>query len=315
MQSLFLEDFAMQKIVLYIELVIFVAVTVFAAVKTEPVVVEIAEAKEETEEYVEEIQPISYEDIYFKDIVEVEYAFVDCGGCGRIKVKNNSENQLISYNMQVFYFDESRKPLDNKTVEISNVKIASGFSGGMEKYIPMVKDCKYLWARVKSAEFTAAPSWVNENMDDGVEMPLIAIEDIPYTGQDIADAESCSFLEITNASPAKEDFNSERQNLIFYVKNIGDKTIKNLNLIVAEFDENNKPVSAAPYIYIGTNTRQLHWKDIGLASGDGKKAVSQLVLEPDCKKVKIIVESVEFENGMVWNNGCALQWICSKMKY
>lgn len=289
----------MQKILLYTELVILITVTIFVAIH------------KPTQEVA--TQPVIEQEVItkssdFNDPISVEYAFVDKGGCGRIQVRNNSTNQLISYILQVYYFDEGKELIENKTVEIKNVRIAPNFTGGMDKHIPMpVSSCKYLWARVESAEFTTAEPWINENINEAVEMKPIGLEEIKINKPSIEN--SCSFLEITNISPAKEDVNSERKNLIFYVKNIGDKPVKNINFIIAQYDEEGNPVNVAPNIYVGENIRQLYWNDVALAPNKGKKAVSQLVLEPECTQVKLIVESVEFENSIVWLNQDSLAWI------
>lgn len=295
----------MQKIILYIELIIFIIATIYTAVipKSQIVI---------TEEVVEE-QPTQLRLAYNEnqDLVAVEYAFVDKGGCGRIRVKNNSQNQLISYTLNISYYNENKELIDEKQLEISDVKISSGFVGGMDKHIPMPDNknqCKYISARVINAQFTTAPQWVNENISLQAEPVLLTMDEIPVEKVEY----KCKFLEITNISPAKEDVNSERKNLIFYIKNIGDKPVKNINFILAQYDAEGKSVAVAPYVYIGENIRQLYWNNVNLAVGQGKKAVSQLVLEPECVGAEIIVEKVEFENGLVWLNQGSLQWILNK---
>lgn len=296
----------MQKIILYTEIFIFIIATIYTAVKP----MDTATTGEEIP--VEQPVQLRLVSNSKEDMVAVEYAFVDKGGCGRIRVKNNSLNQLIAYTLNIRYFDENKECIDTREYEVTDVKIASGFVGGLEKYIPMPDgekgDCRYISARVVNAQFTTAEPWVNENISEETEPVFLTIDEIPVENV----SSDCKFLEITNISPAKEDINSERKNLIFYVKNIGNKPIKNINFVLAQYDKDNKPISTAPHIYIAENVRQLYWDNVNLAVGKGKKAVSQLVLEPECVRAEMIVEDVEFENGIVWLNQGSLQWILNK---
>lgn len=311
----------MQKIILYIELVLFVAATIFSCfweqdtysvTAVEKPAVEVKEKKEKPKEKKKQPMP---ENIYYDDTVKVEYAFVDDGGKGRVKVKNNSENQLISYIISLYCFDKDKEFIDEEEVPVDNVKVASGFSCGLDKDIDLPKKCAYIWARIKSAEFTTAPSWENSgDTYDTSEMYLLDLEDITYNKEDVKKAEQCKFVEITNISPTKEETTSDRKNLIFYIKNIGDKNIKNINFVIAEYNKDKQPVAVKADAFVGANIRRLYWDNAAIATNDGKKAFSGLVLEPDCVSVKLIVESVEFDNGIIWHNEYCLPWILNSLE-
>ena len=234
--------------------------------------------------------------------VYAQYAFLDDFNIPHVIVKNNAE-QIYGYSLSVKYFDENKNEIEQKNIDMQSV-IPSGMSESPEKFIPPVDGAKYIAAAVTA--YSAK--------DENFKLQAVYNDDLYTLGQlktKKSDA-PCSLVTIGSPEIIASRGESNLSDIKFDITNLSDRPIKNIEFLAAEYDAENKPVSAKPNGYLKENIRKLTWNNAALVKDTPKTAASAMSLNKNCANVKLIVSHIDFEDRGVWSNPAALDWILSQ---
>ncbi len=236
--------------------------------------------------------------------VEVSYAFTDGFGIPHVMIKNNGEN-IYGYSIAVRYLDKDKKELDEKKVDIDAI-VPSGFTDGLERFIEKVEGAEYISAAVTRIVYKDK----TVDTEPVFSEKLIKMSDI-HTKAKSAD---CAFINIGEIGIIQR----EGRNLLdlrFDVTSSSERVIKNISFLIAEYDKNGEPVSAAPNGCVREHIRKLGWEDAAFDPGEVRSLAAAMALNADCAEVNIIVDRVEFEDKGIWANPDSFDWIFSQNKF
>lgn len=269
--------------------------------------------------------------------IRAEYLKVNNSGFGKhffAFVKNCSDDTIIDYSIAYVGFDINGNVTDANTggnkygeekMTMANILPdgVHGLADGMTEGIYVGDDnaVRYVKSVVSYIKFKSGEEWKIDNLDAWVEDTInnFSVEEQKNYSQTLkADAEQAMvnpYLSVTNINASRSQ-NSyiDALDLGCTFVNIGDKAISSFALIVLEYENGNKGVTLPNqtwqwnYQYITNNSHRID-AEIQLSPQQEFEAVAESALVSYCTDYLIIVEYIEFEDGSVWNNDCALQFM------
>ncbi len=269
--------------------------------------------------------------------IKAEYLKVSNSGFGKhffSFVKNCSEDTIIDYSIAYIGFDVNGNVTDANTggnkygkenITMANILpgnvygLADGSTEGI--YVGDSDAVRYVKSAVSYIKFKSGEEWEIGDLDAWAEDTIknFSVEDQKNYAQSLkADAEKAMvnpYLTISNVKTTiGGNVLADSLDMSFTVKNIGEKTVNYFSVIVLEFEEGNKGVKLPNqswtwnYQYITNNSHQID-AEISLSSQEEFSGVAESALVSYCTDYLIIVERIEFEDGTVWHNDCALQFM------
>lgn len=101
---------------------------------------------------------------------------------------------------------------------------------------------------------------------------------------------------------------SSKHDFLFSISNTSDQGITKLSLFILEFDENGFPVSVNPYDTYCINGHSTGGT-LNLAAGQSGSYTNNLFISPTTTQIKVVISSIEFQDGTDWQNPYIYEWI------
>ena len=236
-------------------------------------------------------------------------------------VKNKGQKTVQDFTLSYIGFDASGNNIslgregdyDSFTFRTANV-IPDGLYG-MDTYVRIKSDVKYIIAVVSDITYKDGSTWSMGGLDTwakdeaakfSVEAQKRYIEGL----KDISDeAERNPYLEITASKKYHDNMFSSSDDFAIEIKNIGDKAVRKINLVLMEYDQNGYSVDVSPYESCTINSRQIQISDANLNFGQSDQWIWNLLFEPSCSNYVVNVSEIEFIDGTTWINEKILHWI------
>lgn len=254
-------------------------------------------------------------------------------------VKNDSEDTIIDYSIAHMGFDvngnvtqlvNTTNKYHEQEISMANIlpDMVYGLSEGSTEgvYLGNEGKVRYIKSVITSVTFKSGEIWELGDLDAWAEDTIanFSVEtEKQYTETLKEDAQKA----LTNPYVSIEDYAIVPSSNMFLkdkchtiginIKNIGDKPIRTVHYIVAEFDSQGKGVQMENqswtfnYQYITCNSKSLTF-DLSknpLEPGKDNYGFWEDMMVGECDDVLIIVENIEFEDETVWQNDCALQFM------
>ncbi len=290
-----------------------------------------------------------------KLIIQAEYLKESNEGYGKhffAFVKNCSKDTIVDYSVAYIGFDRNGNVTDanNGGEEYGTRKITmanilpgcvhglsegetEGILVGSDTAVGEVNAVRYVKSAISYIKFKSGKEWEMGNLDAWVKDTIkdFSVEDQKNYVQTLkADAEKAMdnpYLVFKSARTTRSENrynNPEREalDLTTTFVNISDKVINSFAIIVLGYESGNKGITLTlsnrnvgwNRRYITKNSHRIE-SDFQVRPQEEFSQTAKSALASYCTDYLIIVECIEFEDGTVWNNDYALQFMMYNEEY
>lgn len=249
-----------------------------------------------------------------KDL-KVVAAFVYDGDTYAV-LENTGEQAILNCRIAYINFDKNG---------FTTTKDSDGYERGKADTINLIPGQKdifswygatgdYAVATVSAVDYADGTTWEMSGTDRwaesvksefSVEEQKALIEEMKASS---ALAETNEYASLTDCSIKHGNQFSSSHDLHFSIQNTSDQGIQTLTIFVLEFDENGFPVSVSPYDTYCSNGHRTGGK-VNLAAGQSGDYTSDLFISSTTTQIKVVISSIEFQDGTEWENPNLYEWI------
>lgn len=240
---------------------------------------------------------------------------------GYFMVKNTGEKTIRDFSVVYIGHDSNGNMVKSGynesygTIKCDSANILPGDVYGLgREYYLTVSGMKYVSMTVSEVVYDDGSTWSTKGLDAWAKDAgdIFSVEEykqkIENMKTDALLAEVNPYAEITRIKKTNENQYSDEDDLDITLKNIGNQTIKRIEIIIAEYDKNGYGVGIN-FPFVTVNTKAASISNANLPAGTQGSWGWSLFFEPTCSTSKGLVYQVELEDGTVWTNEHALHWM------
>ena len=233
-----------------------------------------------------------------------------------IVVENVGEKPILEYTIAYMHFDRNGflTTSDSRGYKKGSDDSANIMPGSRKHGSWYCYDGEYVVATVSNIKYSDGSSWSASLLDLWA---TTAKEDfsvsnykasIAAMASNAKLAEENEYAKITSFHIEHGNRFSNDHDLVFSIKNTSSQGILYLSVYVLQFDENGFPVSVSPYDSLCKNGRETGGT-INLAKEKTGNYSNDLFIEPSTPQIKIIVKTIELQDGTRWENPYFYEWL------
>lgn len=229
--------------------------------------------------------------------------------------QNLSDTTIKTIKISTLHFDKNGyQVIDRiKTYTIENINlIADDIS--VNKFYYHYDDGKYIQSIVKEIEYMNGSEYKAKNIELWESETLAEFNEVAHKNRIREYGTLAGMAEINpyisfSSSKVYRNYVAQKDDLNFYITNLSNKTIVQIDFSVLEYDINNYPISVNPYEKYYFNNTGATFNNMSILPNQSHEGYFPLFFQPDCENYKVVVDKIIFTDGSTWRNENLLFWI------